>query len=158
MQKRIIIFFLFSTSFLYSQDQYLNSLKSQDTIYLILKYNKKEVRKEYKTFFYQTLYNKSLSEYKFQEKNQPKEVTVRVEYRHEPIKICNKKGHFLNENKGKIIDINLIETFGIDYIFNTLLKINKQEKVFYVIDERELKKRKITLRKATIVATGYIKM
>ncbi|MFL9838703.1 hypothetical protein ABS768_14420 [Flavobacterium sp. ST-75] len=153
----ILIIAFFCSSIIYSQD--IESLKNHDTIYLVLKHSIEREVQDFKTFTFSASGNNSLFEFNFREKaDKHKIVNITTELKHKPIKVCNKKNQFIEENKKNIIDISLIEKYGTNKLFNEILQVNKLNKVFYVIDEKELKKRKIHLKKARVFAVGYIEM
>jgi hypothetical protein len=70
-----------------------------------------------------------------------------------------KKKAFLKKNKNSMIDFNYIERTGVAKVFiETLKLINPSKIVFFIIDERELKKRYITLKQVDVMGGLYGKI
>lgn len=126
----------------------MDTLKEQDTIYIVL-----PIKEEFKAFKYRKSCNKILCEYILSENSENKVVLITAKKNTEPL-IMKRE----DLNKKVLVDFGLLEKCGLSHIFNITLKINTQKKVVYVIEEKDLERKKVKITKATAVAVGYVEM
>lgn len=157
---KIILLLLFSVN-LFSQD--LNFLKSQDTIYIILKEIRGNSTQKFETFTLNCYGNDKMNEYNLLNKKGWPIVIRTSNASNSSTKDGNvalkvKRKEFFKKNKNRIIDLKFIEKIVPETLFIYYLDVLHFTKVFYVINENDLKKRKIVLKKALVVAVGYTQM
>ena len=143
---KIFLFALLFSFNAFAQD--MDTLKEQDTIYIVL-----PIKEQFKAFKYRRSCNKILCEYILSENSENKVVLITAKKNTEPLMM--KRGDI---NKKALVDFGLLEKYGLSHIFNITLKINTQKKVVYVIKEKELKNKKVKMTKATAVSVGYVEM
>lgn len=166
MSRIILYLLLIKSCVLCAQD--LNYLGQQDTLYMIFKKPEKlnAVNEPYQKFNLLKSFNGELAEYGFEDLDTINRF-VFVMVRENPtvplsdlnIEINRKK--FLMENHNRIVDLNFIKNYTPRQFFFYGLGLNGNgplRKVVYVIDEEALqrKDKNIVLRKADIVALGYL--
>ena len=159
--KTIILFILFATPVL-SQD--LNYLKSQDTVYIVLKDMKEFAFKklEFKKFNFESEGNGKLNQYNLIDSiNRRISIIVPKDIK-EPVSdrsINVKRKKILKKNNARIITLDFIKQYYPDELFFNYLGLTttKMHKVIYIIDEDSYnrKDRNLSLRKAFIEAWSY---
>lgn len=127
------------------------SLKLQDTIYIIV--NNDIKNKEFDNFKYEVDSNKAVIDYAFSEKAENRAILIRVKNQNNYQFIKRK-----DLNKKNLLDFKLLEEYGLNHIFNITLKINTQKKAVYIIEEKDLKNKKVKMKKARAAAVGYNEM
>jgi len=156
---KYILFFLISLN-LYSQD--IDYLKSQDTVYLVLKevttplgktittkYNHIKLDRYIDLVFYNYWFSS------LDKSHQTIAITTRIK-NDNLVKL--KRKQFLKEKSAHIVNVDFIDSLGLKYFFIELLRVNRKSKVVYIIDEKSLKKRNVVMRKAFIVDIGFAEM
>jgi hypothetical protein len=163
MKKAYIILFLLSVVFS-STAQDLEHLKSQDTIYLVLKNIKSgsSGSEVYDKFSLVYGANKSLAEYQIID-SLNRTIFIRVEKNTEAVpnnSLTVKRKKFLKKNKENILTFDYIKQFNPKYLFIDILGTFHNKKVFYVIDEESIKKKHktLTLQRTSITPVSYTEM
>lgn len=140
---------------IYSQD--IDCIKSQDTIYIVLTEHEAIATERFSGFTIISSGNGSINEFVIKD-SLKKSIIIRTQNDNKfPNKkiniICNRR-KFLKANENKIININFFEKHGVGKIFIDILRSGRK-KIVFVIDKTELRKRKITLKKAIVVQIGF---
>ncbi|TRW26669.1 hypothetical protein FMM05_04635 [Flavobacterium zepuense] len=156
--KKILLFIFIAFKSLAQDAEYI---KTQDTLYLLLEETAQLKVQKFTKFTLQSSSSTSLNFYEFSEAPS-KQLTIWTQEDGKfPDKKLNrivKRKDFLKTNKSKIIDADFIDTIGVtDFLF-TILKLNETKRVIYVLNKRDLKKRKILLKKAKFSIVGYAEM
>ncbi|WP_159800474.1 hypothetical protein [Flavobacterium sp. MK4S-17] len=154
MKIIFIIFILIANLNLYSQD--LEHLAKQDTIYIVLKDIDKNYSKQYEGFKYRSTVYPKFSEFQLTgEDGIPIIIHAPKAY---PVYSVKKK-IFTHKNIFNIIDLEYIEKIGIAKLFaQTLGLINPSRKIFFVLDEEDLKKKYVRLKKVEVIGVLFSKI
>ena len=158
---KTFLFVLLSAS-IYAQN--LEHLKSQDTLYFVLKElnGNITVRDTFKKFKMESFGNDKITEYQIIDSlnrviyiSVPKDIIKPLSDK----QIVVKRKKFIRKNKEQIITLEFIKQFNPEDLFIGYLDVSvkRKGKVIYVIDEESLKKKdnEIILRKAFIVPVSY---
>lgn len=153
------ILFLFISLNLYSQD--IDYLKSQDTIYIVLKGINTPVGEatiqKFKKIELNQSQNGYLNTYEFSLlDNTYKKIIINTENDKDVLRL--KRKQFLKEKSAYIVNVDFIDSLGLKCFFIELLRVNRKSKVVYIIDEKSLKKRNVVMRKAFIADIGFAEM
>jgi hypothetical protein len=149
---RLLILFITTVSF--SQD--LEHLAKQDTVYIVLKNIDKNFSKQYEGFKYRSTVYAKFSEFQLTGENGiPIIIHAPKAY---PIYSVKKK-IFTHKNIFNIIDLEYIEKIGIAKLFaQTLGLINPSRRIFFVLDEEDLKKKYVRLKKVEVIGVLFSKI
>jgi hypothetical protein len=150
---KIISLIIFFSLQCFSQD--LENLAKQDTIYIALKDIDKNFSKQYKDFKYRSTVFQSFSEYRIIEPD-GKQIIINTTKSYSVLNLKRKK--FLKENSPNIIKLEYVEKIGVAKLFPQTLNVNSLRKIFFVFDERDLKKKYIKLKQVDVVAAVYDKI
>lgn len=163
MKKAYIILFILCVVFS-STAQDLNYLKSQDTIYLVLKNieSGSSGREIYEKFSLVYGANKSLTEYQIID-SLNRTIFISVEKNTEAVPNKNltvKRKKFLKKNKENILTFDYTKQFNPKHLFIDVLDTFHNKKVFFVIDEESIKKKHktLTLQRTSITPVSYTEM
>ena len=157
MKKRIPIYFLlflFST-YCVSYSQTLESIKNADTIYIYFDHGEFQKVKTPYINSNDILEESKIYEIKFDEKNYVNFSERKyfnyddADAKKEMEKIIVKPS-FLKENKDFIIDIEFIKKYGLEKVFYLI-----QHKGVYLIDKRDIKKKKVVLKRVAFSHCSY---
>jgi hypothetical protein len=149
---KFLILFIATVSF--SQD--LEHLAKQDTVYIVLKNIDKNFSKQYMGFKYRSTVHTIFAEYQIIEPN-GKQIIIHAPKAYQLFSV--KRKEFFKKNKNNIINLKYIEKTGVVKVFiETFKLINPSRKIFYVFDERDLKKTHMKLKKVDVVAAVYSKI
>ncbi|WP_159800471.1 hypothetical protein [Flavobacterium sp. MK4S-17] len=148
---RLLILFITTVSF--SQD--LEHLAKQDTIHIALKNIHTSFSTKYKGFEYISTVHANFSEYRIIEPD-GKQIIIHAAKSYPVLNLKRKK--FLKENSSNIIKLEYVEKIGVAKLFPQTLNVNSLRKIFFVFDERDLKKKYIKLKKVNVVAAVYDKI
>ncbi|MFP9115797.1 hypothetical protein ACLI1A_17785 [Flavobacterium sp. RHBU_3] len=164
------IIFLLSLIPCISYTQDLDYLKRQDTIFIVVEKPEKlnSTNDSFQKFNFTTASNGEIAEYIYQEKDAPNQIII-IRVKENPttpvsdLNIKTNRKKFLKENHEKVVDQEFIQNFTPGEFFFNYLGLTASaplKKVVYIIDENSLKRKdkNIILRKASIVAIGYIRM
>jgi len=159
---KILLFILLFSCNLFAQD--VDFLKSQDTVYIVLKdMNEFTFKKqEFKKFNFESEGNGKLNQYNLIDSiNRRISIIVPKDIK-EPVSdrsINVKRKKFLKKNNARIITLDFIKQYYPDELFFNYLGLTttKMHKVIYIIDEDSYnrKDRNLSLRKAFIEAWSY---
>lgn len=156
---KLLLLLIFISQSAFSQN--IDSLKASDTIYILLKETDEVVSKEYKNFKIRSYSNTIEKTYEIYESN--KTIVIHTDEKKESkknnsyLKVKRKK--FLEHNKDKIITLDFIEEHTPGKVFSEYLdNLHKQKKVIYIINEDDLKRRKLCLKKAQVFMVGYLEI
>lgn len=156
------LFFLLSSFSSTAQD--LDNLKSLDTIYLVLKNIKpgSSGSEVYDRFSLVYGANKSLAEYQIID-SLNRTIFIRVEKNTEAVPNKNftvKRKKFLEKNKENILTFDYIKQFTPKHLFIDVLGTFHNKKVFFVVDEESIKKKRktLTLQRTAITPISYTEM
>jgi hypothetical protein len=162
--KRLYIYLLVLFASLQAAAQDLDYLKSQDTIYLVLKNieSGSSGREIYEKFSLVYGANKSLTEYQIID-SLNRTIFISIEKNTEAVPNKNftvKRKKFLKKNKENILTFDYIKQFNPKHLFIDILGTFHSKKIFYVIDEESInrKDKEIILRKTSIVPVFYTEM
>ncbi|PZR22967.1 MAG: hypothetical protein DI539_04085 [Flavobacterium psychrophilum] len=154
------IFFLFLSLNLYSQN--IDYLKSQDTVYLVLKEVTTPIGRTISTKYNQIKLDRyiDLAFYNYwfsslDKSHQTIAITTRIKNDN---LITLKRKKFLKEKSANIVKVDFIDSIGLKKFFIDLLQVNRKSKVVYIIDEKSFKRRNVIMRKAFIVDVGFAEM
>lgn len=159
--KKTLFLLLFSLQ-LFAQD--LNYLKSQDTIYIILKEIEGNTTNKFDDFTFNCFGNDKFNEYNFvNKKGRPIVIQTMNRPSNPPINYINNnirvnRKRFFKQNKDRIINFEFIRKMVPETLFIYYLDVINQRKTFYLFNEDDLNKRKIYLKKASVIAVGYTEM
>jgi len=156
---KLIIFLLFITFNLYSQD--IDYLKSQDTIYIVLKKINTPLgittMTKFQKFELNTFKDKAFNNYYFTSTDkQHQTIIITTDINENGLKI--KRKNFLRKKIDNIVTADFIDSIGIKYFFVDLLDVRLKGKVVFIIDEKSLSKRNLILKKAFITDIGFAEM
>jgi len=137
---------------LYSQD--IDYLKSQDTLFLLLEESDADLVLKQDSFTYRVYGNGFENEYYFTtvDRRMIYFMTFQNDQIPERFNLEVNRREFFKKNKDKIIDFKFITKYGLRIPFIDIL-IGSKRKIVYVINSKEIRKRKITLKK-TIIGDG----
>jgi len=153
MIMKLVIFLIMICSLnLYSQD--IDYLKSQDTLYLLLKESEPNLVIKQDDISYRVYGNLYENQYHFTDKS--KKTIYFITFQNDQIPgksnlVVNRR-KFFKKNKDNIIDFNFIAKHGLYISFIDILKGN-MSKTIYVINLDKIRNKKITLKK-TLIANG----
>jgi len=151
--KYFIIVIFFSLN-LYSQD--IDYLKSQDTLYLLLEESDADLVLKQDSFTYRVYGNNFEHQYFFT--NPDKRIIFFSTFNSDQIpgksNMIVKRRKFFKKNNDKIIDLKFITKHGLNVAFIDILRGTKR-KIVYVVNSKEIKKRKITLKRTFIVDGSF---
>lgn len=152
--KPIHILFLLFANFCFAQDTI--SIAKQDTVYIVLPQTEKHTTKLFKDFKFVTGGNGKINEELFFMKDN-RRIAIITDRSDKNNKLVKRKD-FLKKNKERIIDMNFIETYSPKKIFVDIFRLRHLRTVVFIIDKRQLKKRKIILKKAFVYTEDYNEM
>lgn len=160
--KLLYLFFLLISFSSVAQD--LEYLKSQDTIYLVLKNIKSgsSGSEVYEKFSLVYGANKSLAEYQIID-SLNRTIFIRVEKNTEAVpnkSLTVKRKEFLKKNKENFLTFDYIKQFNPKHLFIDVLGTFHNKKVFFVVDEESIKKKRktLTLQRTAITPVFYTEM
>ncbi|MGV3459114.1 MAG: hypothetical protein ACO1N9_01540 [Flavobacterium sp.] len=148
------ILFFFSAGLSFAQDP--TFIAKQDTIYIILPQSEQPISTEYPDFKLIISGNGAIYEENFYMKDNH-HIFIYTQKKHKENKVVKRESFFKN-NKDQIIDLKFIETHSPKKVFVDMFRFKERRTVVYVIDENQLKKRKITLKKAFVYTEDYMEM
>ncbi|MFD2603698.1 hypothetical protein [Flavobacterium suzhouense] len=142
-------FILFLSFNLYSQN--IDYLKSQDTLYLLLEESDADLNLKKDNIDFRVYGNGFDNTYRFidDQKRMISFITFNSNQIPGKDNLEVKRKDFLKKNKDKIIDFYFIAKHGLGIVFIDILRGSKR-KIVYVIDSKDIKQRKIVLKKTLI--------
>lgn len=135
-------------------------IKTLDTVYIVLKENEPMASQKFSNFTLHSSGNGSINEYIF-ELTPILKVYITTQHDDKYASKYNfeaKRRKFLKANKDKMIYLPFIDKLGVSEFFINTLALNKSKKKIFIINESDLKKRKIIIKKAFVYASGFDEM
>lgn len=144
------IYFLFLSLNLYSQN--IDYLKSQDTLYLILDAPKSSVITKNNNISYSKGTNGYITIYKFQDKEHRSVIlqTFNTDQGYGRYNFKVRTSKFLQKNKNSVVTTDFIDEHGLGEFFVGVIQ-HPKTKVIYIINLEDLKKRKLIIKRASII-------
>lgn len=154
MKFLYIIFLIISVNKAFAQD--ILSLAKQDTVYVILPETETLTSLNYNGFKYSSSGNGRENEGHFYttDKYPISIYTKKIDDKNLRVK----RKTFFRKNNHRIIDLKVIETYSPKKVFFETFRLREPRTVVYVINENELKRRKIIIKKAFVYTESYIEM
>lgn len=153
--KYLLIFFV--TLNLYSQD--IDYLKSRDTLYLLLSSSDKPIAIKKSNISYTVSGNGSTNIYNFADKERGR-ITLQT-FNHKQgygvYSLKVKTSKFMQKNKDRIIDVDFINQNGLGKVFIDIMQ-RPNKKIIYIINQEDLKKRKLIIKRTPIEDSFFIQI